>query len=103
MLFSEKLLFWTQFDISNSVKMFIFSLSDDESIKGAKTVVAIIRASLHWFVKGHPEIRKIHVRADNASCYHSASTIEGLFSLREEFRELGLEIMGFHFNEPGTK
>ena len=60
-----------------------------------------MRASLHWFIKGHPEIRKIHIRADNAASYHSSFTIQAMYSLRKEFRELGLEIVGMHFNEPG--
>ena len=80
----------------------VLIITDDTSIKGSNTVVGIIRSSLLWFIAGRPEIRVVHVRADNAACYHSQTTIQALYSLRNEFKERGLEIGGIHFNEPGN-
>ena len=94
--FPDRLDKWiTELDVHTSVL-------DDTSIKGSNTVVGIIRASLHWFVDGRPEIRGISLRVDNAAGYHSQSTIQGIYSLRSEFKERGLQILGIHFNEPGT-
>ena len=36
-----------------------------------------------------------------AGCYHSQSTIQALYALRDEIP--GLKILGVHFNEPGKK
>ena len=80
-----------------------FALADDNSIKGANTVVGIVRSSLHWFIAGRPEIRGISIRVDNAACYHSQATIQAIYSLRNEFKKRGLEIRGIHFNEPGIQ
>ena len=79
----------------------IYLFSEDDIAKTSNTVIGIVRASLKLFKDGHPEITKINIRCDNAGCYHSQSTIQALYSLRKEFKELGLEIQGIHFCEPG--
>ena len=77
------------------------AILEDQSAKNANTVIGIVRHSLKYFKQGHDEITSISIRFDNARCYHSKLTLQALHSLREEFYDLGLEIKGIHFNEPG--
>lgn len=42
------------------------SILDDNSPQDSETVVALVKASLALFKKGHPEIAKVYVRCDNA-------------------------------------
>ena len=77
------------------------AILNDASAKNSNTVVGIVRDSLKLFKQGHEEITSISIRFDNAGCYHSKLTLQALHSLTDEFDDLGLEITGIHFNEPG--
>ena len=76
---------------------------DDDSPKTANTVIGIVRKSLEHFRLGHPEIREIELRFDNAGCYHAKLTVNALHSLRSEFARKNLKIAAINYNEPGKK
>ena len=77
-------------------------ISDEESaVKNSNTVIGIVRDSLEIFRLGHPEIKTVAIRFDNAGCYKAKLTINALHSLRSEFKDKGLEIVSINFNEPG--
>ena len=42
------------------------SVLDDDSDQDSETVLALMKESILLYAKGHPEVKTIHVRSDNA-------------------------------------
>ena len=70
---------------------------DDESLQNADTVVAIFKKSLEEYKQQNPDVTEAFLRSDNAACYKSQRTIQGLWSLQDAVE--GLHISGYHFSE----
>ena len=68
----------------------------DRCSQGIFTTACVIENDLKQFKKDYPNIRKIHCRNDNASCYAGASAV----TVKQEIAEkLDLDITAIDFNE----
>jgi hypothetical protein len=69
----------------------------DQCVQNAKTVISIIRHIFLRLRQTAPDIKYVHLRSDNAGCYHGS---EALLSVEQLFEETGIWIKSFDFSDP---
>ncbi|CAM4748031.1 unnamed protein product [Rotaria magnacalcarata] len=69
----------------------------DQCVQNAKTVISILRHICLMLQQTEPDIKYVHLRSDNAGCYHSA---EALLSVEQLFNETGIWIKSIDFCDP---
>lgn len=69
----------------------------DQCIQNAKTVTSILRHTFIRLREISPNIKYVHLRSDNAGCYHSG---EALLSIEQLFQETGVWIKSIDFCDP---
>ncbi|CAF4144347.1 unnamed protein product, partial [Rotaria magnacalcarata] len=69
----------------------------DQCVQNAKTVISILRHIFLMLQQTEPDIKYVHLRSDNAGCYHSA---EALLSVEQLFNETGIWIKSIDFCDP---
>lgn len=69
----------------------------DQCIQNAKAVISILRHIFLCLRQTSPEIKYVHLRSDNAGCYHGA---EALLSIEQLFKETGIWIKSINFCDP---
>ena len=69
----------------------------DECVQNAKTVISILHHLFSVLRRSTPTIKYVHLRSDNAGCYHSA---EALLSVQKLFEETGVWIKSIDFCDP---
>lgn len=69
----------------------------DECVQNGKTVVSILHHLFSILRQQTPKIKYVHLRSDNAGCYHGA---EALLSVQKLFEETGIWIKSFDFCDP---
>jgi len=65
--------------------------------QGLTDVLSIADVVLDEFKKDVPHITHVFVKSDNASCYHSNSSAEGLHQV---CKEKGIKLARYDYNEP---
>jgi hypothetical protein len=69
----------------------------DQCIQNAKSVISILRHIFLRLQQTTPDIKYVHLRSDNAGCYHSG---EALLSVEQLFKETGIWIKSIDFCDP---
>jgi len=69
----------------------------DQCVQNAKTIISILRHIFLCLKKTVPEIKYVHLRSDNAGCYHGS---EALLSVEQLFKETGIWIKSINFSDP---
>jgi hypothetical protein len=69
----------------------------DQCIQNAKTVISILRHIFISLRQTSPEIKYVHLRSDNAGCYHGS---EAMLSVEQLFKETGVWIKSIDFSDP---
>ncbi|CAF4127583.1 unnamed protein product, partial [Rotaria magnacalcarata] len=75
----------------------IFCHVFDQCVQNAKTVTSILRHIFLRLQQTTPDLKYVHLRSDNAGCYHSA---EALLSIETLFKETGIWIKSIDFCDP---
>ena len=85
----------------NSIKHFfqhkVFCHIFDQCVQNAKTVISILRHIFLCLCRTAPDIKFVHLRSDNAGCYHSAKV---LLSIEQLFKETRIWIKSINFCDP---
>ena len=69
----------------------------DQCVQNAKTVTSILRHIFLRLRETTPEIKYVHLRSDNAGCYHGA---EALLNIEQLFKETGVWVKTIDFSDP---
>ncbi|CAF1174941.1 unnamed protein product [Adineta ricciae] len=82
---------------NNKYEHKVFCHVFDQCVQNGKTVVSIIRHICLRLQQSSPNIKFIHLRSDNAGCYHGG---EALLSPVQLFKETGVWIKSIDFSDP---
>ncbi len=82
---------------ANQYEHKVFCHIFDQCIQNAKTVVSIIRHIFLCLRQTSPNIKFVHLRSDNAGCYHGS---EALLSTVQFVKETGIWIKSIDFSDP---
>jgi hypothetical protein len=69
----------------------------DQCVQNAKTVTSILRHIFLQIRQSTPQIKYVHLRSDNAGCYHGA---EALLSIEQLFKDTGMWVKTIDFSDP---
>ena len=80
-----------------NLQKFIYLTAMQRSDQDAQDVLALADNILQKIKEDHPEVTKLFVKSDNASCYHNSLGPEALYRMCKKY---GLSLLRYDFNEP---
>ena len=69
----------------------------DQCVQNAKTVTSVLKHIFLQIRQSTPQIKYVHLRSDNAGCYHGA---EALLSIEQLFKDTGMWVKTIDFSDP---
>ena len=83
--------------MSNTKEVILYAHLFDQCTQDWYAVTSILEDLLKQLKVKNPLLQKVHLRSDEAGCYHNSSLVT---AVRDVAKVVGVEVHSYHYSEP---